>query len=82
MTTNWVKILAERYSDTVPEGWTTTKDIAAELGVHHDSVYKRLHRKLNLGMIERKRLTIDGKQVSIWRPVESPEKEKRPAKGP
>ncbi len=67
---NWVKTLTEGLGDAVPEGWETTAQVAAQLGITTDATLGRLKRRLARGLVERKFLIVSGVgKISIWRVI-------------
>lgn len=79
--TDWIKILASRTSEEVPEGWKTTTQIAEEVGETSDSVYSRLSRRRQSGVVESQIIKLNGKTIAIWRAIEKPNDKKSPARG-
>jgi len=78
---DWIKILATGSSEKVPDGWKTTSEIAKEVGEATDSIYRRLSRRRDTGVVESQVIKLNGKLTAIWRPIEKPKHKKSPAKG-
>ena len=75
MTTDWIKVLVE--TEQVPEGWSTVYEISKQLNMTTEATYKRLLRSLTRGEVERDKARINGKLVSIWKPLATPKNKKK-----
>jgi len=65
--TDWLQVLAEGFASEVPEGWSTTREVAEELGLGTDTVFNRLKRKYEMGEVEKQLIRLGGQRIAIWR---------------